>query len=303
MKKCFLCEVELDNKNSSKEHIFPKWLLKECKLYNDKLYFLNGKTMSYGKITIPCCYICNQKLKKNLEDIVSKNKNFNSFKKVPKTTIFHWLIKIFLCILYRELCMDIDPKDKNKGKILDKNLTDKFELLQTFLKNSLDKKIKYRKPYPFSLFIYKIKNTNKNNFNFSDNVLTSSISLTYGDVGIICILRDNNSQEQALKNFYFKFKNNQVSPIQFNELTAYHFYTASLFNRTPKYLIAESLQNLYEVVSIPTQGLSSIPFFNSGNINDYKIFLNKYRPIDKTIKIPEDKYLSFLWDENGKFKK
>ena len=56
---CFLCARRLGSKNRSDEHIFPKWLQARFDLWNERLTLINGTTIPYRSLVVPCCKICN----------------------------------------------------------------------------------------------------------------------------------------------------------------------------------------------------------------------------------------------------
>jgi len=63
---CFLCGEKLKH-SKSKEHVFPKWLLKKYKLFNEKLELLNQTKISYNNLKIPCCSDCNNNYLSQME--------------------------------------------------------------------------------------------------------------------------------------------------------------------------------------------------------------------------------------------
>lgn len=96
-KACFLCG-ETD-KNLTKEHIFPKWLLKKYNLYDKKIkILLNETTISYRNLTIPCCLDCNGKYLSIIEDKMKKfsKKIEIKFKKRKKRLYFYGEQKYFM---------------------------------------------------------------------------------------------------------------------------------------------------------------------------------------------------------------
>ncbi len=58
---CFLCGCSLGVENRSEEHVIPKWLQKRFKLLDQRLVLLNGTSIPYKQLTIPCCKPCNNK--------------------------------------------------------------------------------------------------------------------------------------------------------------------------------------------------------------------------------------------------
>lgn len=63
---CFLCGSPL-SQDGTAEHVFPKWLLEKYDLWDRKLTLLNGTTIAYRQLTVPCCQKCNNKYLSSLE--------------------------------------------------------------------------------------------------------------------------------------------------------------------------------------------------------------------------------------------
>jgi hypothetical protein len=56
---CFLCRCELTQLNRTDEHVIPRWVQGCFDLWNDILELVNGMTIPYRQLTIPCCFTCN----------------------------------------------------------------------------------------------------------------------------------------------------------------------------------------------------------------------------------------------------
>ena len=69
---CFLCGCQLNDENSTVEHVIPKWLQREFNLWDQKITLLNGTLFPYKNLTIPCCFDCNNIHLKPFEDKVKK---------------------------------------------------------------------------------------------------------------------------------------------------------------------------------------------------------------------------------------
>lgn len=69
---CFLCGCRLTRHSRRDEHVFPKWLQKQYVLWNKTLVLLNGTTIPYRKLTVPCCKNCNSKHLEPFEKIMAR---------------------------------------------------------------------------------------------------------------------------------------------------------------------------------------------------------------------------------------
>lgn len=102
-KICFLCGIDLDRNNTSREHVFPKWILNEFDLWNTKIRLLNQTYFNYRSATIPCCKKCNNEYLSKLEEEISNgiNKGFDFFSKnIALPAIYKWCQLLFYKIVY-----------------------------------------------------------------------------------------------------------------------------------------------------------------------------------------------------------
>ena len=64
---CFLCGSDVENNQSSREHVFPKWLLHHFGLWDKPITLLNGTKLAYRQLVIPCCQYCNNECLSSVE--------------------------------------------------------------------------------------------------------------------------------------------------------------------------------------------------------------------------------------------
>src|SRR5262245_21851225 len=121
---CFLCGCRLGRKNRANEHVIPKWVQKKYKLANQQLHLLNGTTIPYRQLTIPCCFTCNNKHLEPLEKRMSRAvaAGASAVRTLDHHDLFLWLGKMFYGLLYRELFLPWDRAGKTRGKITNKQL-------------------------------------------------------------------------------------------------------------------------------------------------------------------------------------
>src|SRR4051794_24050423 len=101
---CFLCGVELSSDNRSDEHVFPKWLLNEFDLWDERLNLLNGTTIPYRQLTIPCCLTCNTYWLSQIEEKVQKafSAGADAVEALDRVALCLWLGKIYYGLLFKE---------------------------------------------------------------------------------------------------------------------------------------------------------------------------------------------------------
>ncbi|MEA3475728.1 MAG: hypothetical protein U9R23_04725 [Candidatus Cloacimonadota bacterium] len=129
------------------------------------------------------------------------------------------------------------------------------------------------------------------------------------DIGIIACYEDNRVQEDMFKDYFSKFYNIQLHPIQFDELCAKVTYKNLLLNRIPKYItiLPETKNDVVNVLSPSVQGYSKSPIYDKWDQYTYAKILFSYW--DKYGLTFEDVYkepemvLSFISNENNSLKK
>jgi len=299
---CFLCGVKLNRLNCSKEHIFSEWLLRRFNLWNNQLILLNRTSVSYRQAMISCCKGCNNILLSNIENLIKKasNDGFDKFSKLSEEKIFLWIQKVYYAIFYMEGRFLFDRSDKKGGTIIDDKFIQGYKACHLFLQAARNK-VMFHKPYPWSIFIFKLQkyNIEKLNFDYRDHP-SMAVAIRIGEVGIIACLQDNNTQKQYFGDIFERIKKISLHPIQFNELIAKVFYRESLRNRTPKYIMYEGKKYL-EVNSLPLVGLSSKPIYDDWINAEYAKFLSFHCHIDydKAYEKSSDKVWTILYNENS----
>lgn len=68
---CFYCGEKL--RRHTEEHVFPLWLQRRFKLQNQTIYLLNGTTIKYSQLKVPCCRKCNNEHLSGLEKRVARH--------------------------------------------------------------------------------------------------------------------------------------------------------------------------------------------------------------------------------------
>jgi len=304
-KHCILCGIKLGAKNRSREHIFPKFLLRALNLWEQKLTLLNGTTLPYRRVVIPCCRRCNNQHIGRLDRTMAQKMRagYTKFKNINEPLMFQWLSRILYSILYLELITPRDPRFSRR-KILKKDFFRTLETAFLFL-SSVRVKTHFHKPFPWSLFIFKTQQSAdvRRNFDFADNPLSLTIALRANDIGVVAALQDNGAVK-ALGEGALGIRDTKklaLHPIQFSEVTARIFYAAGLINRVPKYMTVSSPDGKMNVVALPLQGLSSTPVFNAWRDEEYA------RLLSRTCRIPYEQLyhpgrgvLTFLRDESGR---
>lgn len=301
---CFLCGVRLNTTNTSREHIFPKFLLNRFKLWEQRLTLINGTEIPYRKVVVPCCKTCNNKYIGRIDRKIAAavKGGFDEFAKLDEVLVFQWLSRILYSILYLETITPRDPRFKRR-KILKKTFFRSLETAYLFL-NSVRIKAEFHKPYPWSIFIFKAQTHSdvKLNFDFKDNPIMFTIAVRMGDIGIVAALQENGAlqtlEEESLG--ITQARALELHPLQFCEVAARIFYAASLLDRVPKYMSISGPNDEMHIVSIPIGGLSSKPIFGDFDPEAYARLLSRSTGIPvEQLYFPGKGIWTFLHDETG----
>ena len=299
---CFLCGKKLNKANRSDEHVFPTWLLKRFNLWNQELILLNGTSIPYRQITIPCCKTCNNvhlgRVEKAVEAAVSDGAK--AVRGLDPTILLVWLSKILYGVLYREHLLHFDRRKASQGRLVPKAFLAKLKSFYLFLQAArVD--MKFMGFFPASIFVFDVQVPKdvRIQFDFTDSPIFLAVACRLGGVGLVAALQDGGAQKTFCGRQMARFQSLHLHPTQFSELVTRVFYQASLFNRIPKYLTIEA-DGKYIVHQMPLQGFSTNPIYDKGDVYNYARFLSVRTgyPLDQLYKAP-DKVRTFLENPKG----
>ena len=216
-------------------------------------------------------------------------------RKLDKTNLLFWLGKVFFGLLYKEVLIPLDRRSPDEGPIVPVELLDHYKMHHVFLQG-VRVPLKFATGFPASIFVFSLQESDdiSKRFDLKDGIAVPTISIRLGRVGIIAVLQDGGAQAGMFGDYMRRFEDKSLHPLQFAELTAKVFYKASLFNRTPKYMVMPGSQGSKEVtvVQMPLAGFSTKPVFDEWDFGRYAKFLSKitgyrvgqiYEPPDKVM--------------------
>lgn len=258
--KCFLCGKELSIGERADEHVFPKWLLAEFNLWDEKLTLLNTSQIPYRNLTIPCCKTCNTT---HLSQMEIKFRRILERKFIDLTTddekvIFQWSAKILYGTLYKELSLRLDMSNPDEGNILPPEFVEKYDSLHLLLQ-SIRKQAFFHEPKPWSIFTF---NYLTSDFDYMNNVIELCFSIKFGGIGFAISFEDNNETNRLLNNMN-QLKSNKLSTIQFLELMAQITYFKKLFLNAPLYTTIYNTQE--DTLEFRTSDTRKIDKWNNEN--------------------------------------
>ena len=133
--RCFLCGGQVDDSNDTKEHVFPKWLLKRFDLWNEPLTLLNGTTIKYRQLVIPCCQPCNNQHLSILENRVQQAfaLGVEAVGALASSDLYLWMVKIYYGLLFRNLTLPLDRRIAEVGPIVTPEDLSRFRFLHLML--------------------------------------------------------------------------------------------------------------------------------------------------------------------------
>ncbi len=182
---CFLCSAPLRSKNRSDEHVFPKWLQNRFNLWNQRLNLINLTSIPYRQLTIPCCNTCNNIHLSKIEDIMcaAVESGPSAVAKLPPSTVYMWLSKIFYGILYRESLLRADRRG-DKRPIVRKEALRELRLHHDFMQG-IRRSLEFPFGIPGSIFIFGTTQPDRveARFDFFDNHRNWSIPCAWDQSG------------------------------------------------------------------------------------------------------------------------
>jgi len=219
---CFLCGEDINENSLTSEHVIPRWLQKRFNLWDQRIILLNQTSCPYRYLKIPCCKRCNNVYLKPIEDELKLRfeSGFKEFKKINKEILFFWLGKIYYGILYREMSLLLDRSDIKKGFMMSSAFMKSFSSHWMFLQG-IRGKHKFQDFFPASIFIFRTQKPKeiKLQWDFMDNLQSMFIAIRMGEIGVIAVLQDGETQEK-MKNLLNDFFKIPLHPIQFQEVAA-----------------------------------------------------------------------------------
>ncbi|WP_165839182.1 hypothetical protein [Pseudomonas sp. NDM] len=269
---CFLCGSNVENSQSSREHVFPKWLLRHFGLWDKPMTLLNGTKLAYRQLVIPCCQSCNNECLSSIEREVQERfvKGAAALASMNRERLMVWVLKIFYGLLYRELFLTLDRREPGAGNIVSVEDMEQYQLLHLILQ-SCRVPMQFsmmESDIPASIFVFNVQEPENVDvrFDYKDDIVNRTMYLRLGQVGILAAF-DMGAQTFVGTDFFSRYQGHPLHPVQFGELGANLFMKARVFNRTPKVMVGEYSQVVNFTV-FPMAGLSSAPVFGVWTAED-----------------------------------
>lgn len=299
---CFLCGVRITKRNSSDEHVLPKWVLNRFDLWDTKLRLLNGTFLPYRRMTIPCCKTCNGTHLSRIEEQVrtAVTQGFEAVDALDPQVLFLWLGKIFYGILHKEHLLVHDRRDPKSPRIVPRAVLEGRKTHHGFLQAARTP-ITWMTPIPATILVVPLQSPRAvdEQFDMRDLLFPMTISLRLGNVGIIAALQDGGAQRDTFAHLMERYRQHPMHPHQFVELTTKFFYKATLLRQTPSFMWAGNEHHL-AVRQLPW-AWGSERLFDSWDNRIFASMLALHMGVERDLVINDQDELYTLLgdDENG----
>ncbi|QIO33209.1 hypothetical protein [Bradyrhizobium sp. 1(2017)] len=308
-KRCFACGGAPST--GIGEHVIPKWLQTQCNLFDKRLTLLNGTSIPYRKLTVPCCVDCNTGFLSTIEAGVQPIFHRGSISSdEEKLTLGRWLSKILIGILVKETSLLLDRSKPSSSTIVPPSFIDELQHCH-FVMQSARKPTSFRcihSEYPFSLYAYTVSNPRNNaEFDLSTNLAGQSVSIRIGQLGVIFI-NDGGFQMEVGPTGPFGLLGAELSRTQFREISARVHYKAALRDATHSYLTFESDESIQiEQLNVRSfsgylPGSNELQIFRDWNETELSYAMSGYMAVDRSIVFDEAAQVcrTSLIDQQGK---
>lgn len=234
--------------------VIPKWLLTQLSLWDNSITLLNGTTLPYGQLKVPCCERCNNGILSQMEKGAQAIFASGQVKDTDDALVLgRWLAKILVGILTKETKLYLDRRDRSKGFIVDASFLENFHLCHLILQTA-------RKPttfsclssaYPFSLYWYTVDAAGNDDFDFITDIIGNAVAIRVGRLGVVFIA-DGGLQTEIGEKGPYGLSGSAVSIREFRELVIRIFYKARLRDATHFYMNSETDASInIDQVSVP----------------------------------------------------
>jgi len=281
---CFLCGAAVISGSRSREHVFPKWLLREAGLWNSTHFMSNGTTVPYRQCVIPCCSDCNSGPLAALEGEVQKGfaNGVEGVASLDRGRLSLWMEKIYYGVLRRGHSLPADRSDPSRGPVIPAEVMQAISLLHLFLQRV---RPEHRFDFnPDSTFVCKVHGYGEppRDFDWMAATLVGSVengrlapalAIRHKGVGVITLFGDCGAQSRHPHSAFARFADVPLHPVQFLELACGSFYTHSLFRDGVRFATVQVEGRPTVTTALyPPDG----PIWDKGDLEEYARYFFKH---------------------------
>jgi len=271
VENCFLCGIELNKVNRTREHVFPKWLIRLAELDAQTLTLLNRTTIPYSQLTIPCCSECNGVHLSAVESRIKQAflSGAEAVAALDQVDLFIWLAKLHYGLQFRNLSLIADQASVGSEPILTPEILSEFRFQHFLLQAARGAAVWPPEQFPASIFIFasQIPSNPRLRFDYRDALYFPFVSVRIGGVVVLASLQDWGAMKSQNIPMFNAAAQLELHPIQYRQLHAMGVYMASLFNHVPKHVIVGD--EPATVITMPFQDSAHVPLFREFEVKSY----------------------------------
>lgn len=245
--RCFLCAANLTPASRTDEHVIPRWLQDQHDLWNRRLTLLNRTLIPYRQLQIPCCSVCNSgplsQMENDIRGILSGQ--FRPLSDAEEFRLFQWCSKLLYGLLYREMSLQLERRDRSKGSIVQEDFLQGLLTFHHFM-TSIHRPFRFESFTPYSIFTAEAATVaeTQNNFDYIDWIVSGPsedlrvnlfLALRVKNFAIFCVFQDNGLQKSEFQGQFDMFRGIPLQPIQFLEFACKAAYKHSRLAFQPRY--------------------------------------------------------------------
>lgn len=259
---CFLTGQKLHSFKEEQISVFPEWLLDRYSLRDKTFKMLEGSSLRYKDMKMPCSKTVIDSAINPLGDEIEKafSIGYDAVKEVSEERLFQWMAKLMYGILYHDISIEKrKPVVDGKEFVLPLFLQERFGKLHSVLQ-SLVRPMDLNGSKLWSIEVFKI-NISKDVFNYNDETTNLNFSLGMNDFGIVACLQDNGAVANDQKKLIDIFSNKVLHPVQFQEFSARFIYANYLLTSYAEYTM-QLTEDKIIIESAPLVGTVNKPLFS-----------------------------------------
>jgi hypothetical protein len=277
---CFLCGRDLATTDRCDEHVVPRWVLRDFRLYGQSLALPNGTSIEYARLTIPCCRECNSLWLHKLENVVARavRAGPEQVQALDPAILALWMTKIHYGLAFKDLSLAADRANPADGSVLNERALEHLFELHWILQLARDELEIVGDECPASVFVLETLDPTHEQlrFDYRDLLLSPFLSIRLGRVGLIGCLMDWGAVAQLEPELLSEVRQQRLHPTQFAEVAALCAHWRARLNRTPKYMSIAGNQGRDQVIVSPLTGLAGGPIFDEFDPELYANLLARF---------------------------
>lgn len=239
-----MCGTALDKTNRTREHVIPRWVQRRFDLAREEIHLLNGTTLEYAKMVIPCCKPCNHDHLAPLEEKVGAAvlAGSDAVRALDKWDLFYWLAKIYYGNLYRELTLKAVQSDPGSPMIMTESALEVYSLHHLLLQGRRAG-VGVSVPdgyFPASIFVFEcqeLASAPKANWDYGDTFVQPYVAVRMGRVGIVAFLQDWGACEDQGPDVFAQAQGLALHPTQWRFLMGWGAAVATMYRRSSTQLL------------------------------------------------------------------